>query len=454
MDEAQEVEPVHLGKPAVPPLQWTWRLVLAATAMGAVSALAAALVRLAFRGLQWMLTGSGADPPLAATHLSLWRRALTPAVGALVATGVLLLRRRNERLEGRSPEPYVEYVEAVRHRQGVIPLGPNCWRTSSAAFSVASGAAVGREGSMIQFAAAVASTCGRWRGWLDANNPTQLGLLVACGVAGGVTAAYNAPVAGMFFAAEIVLGALSLRELPLLGLAAAAGWAVSGAILGRERLYPVQVQLVWDRELWSLPLLAAAAAFAGPAYQWLLGRARVARGLPLPVVWSGVVVGCLSLLDARVWGNGDFGLRAALSIKTWPGAPTSALALGRLLLLRLGATLTCVWTGTIGGVFTPTLFAGGAAGALLTHVLGGNSTGLWAVAGMSFLMAAVTHAPVMAAFIAVELTGNWSLLPLLLPLNFACWWIAQNLSPRSMYAVASQSPTQETGMKPATMRQG
>ncbi len=442
MDDGQEVEPVHLRKPAVPPPRWTWRLVLAAGLIGAVSALAAAFVRLGFRGLQWVLTGSGEDPPFAATHLPVWRRALTPAVGALLAAGVLAVRRRREKHKGQPSAPYVEYVEAVRHEDGFIPLGPNCWRTLSASFSVASGAAVGREGSMIQFAAAVASTCARWRGWLDGDNPAQLSLLVACGVAGGVTAAYNAPIAGTFFAAEIVLGAVALAELPLLGLAAAAGWAVSGVLLGRERLYPVHVALAWGWELWSLPLLAVAAGLAGPVYQWLLGTMHVARRLPVPVLWGGIVVGGLSVLDPRVWGNGDVGLRAALSIGTSPGAPAGAMDLGRVLLLRLVATLACVWTGTIGGVFTPTLFAGGVAGALLAHGLGAASTGLWAIAGMSFLMAAVTHAPVMAAFVAVELTGDWSLLPVLLPMNFACWWIAQKLSARSMYAIASQSPAQ------------
>jgi H+/Cl- antiporter ClcA len=59
---------------------------------------------------------------------------------------------------------------------------------------------------------------------------------------------------------------------------------------------------------------------------------------------------------------------------------------------------------------------------------------------MSFLMAAVTHAPLMASFIVAELTGDWRLLPVLLPLNFAVWRLARAISPRAMYAIASQGP--------------
>src|SRR5579875_2034589 len=183
----------------------------AAVVLGAVSGCAASLLRLGFRGLEWCFTHSSASLPLAAASISPVRRFITPVLGALFATLVLYVRRKNARRLGREPRHYVEYVEAVRREHGHIPLVPNLWRTSSAAFSVATGAAVGREGSMIQFAAAVTS-------WFQEQARTYLRrprigrllpaptLAVACGVAGGVTTAYMAPVAGIFFAAEIVLG--------------------------------------------------------------------------------------------------------------------------------------------------------------------------------------------------------------------------------------------------------
>jgi CIC family chloride channel protein len=166
-------------------------------------------------------------------------------------------------------------------------------------------------------------------------------------------------------------------------------------------------------------------------------------------VWSGVLVGLLSVRDPRVWGNGDLGLSAALGHADLPGLSIGMGALALLLVMRLAATSFCVGTGTVGGVFTPTLFAGGAVGALLGHVVPGGQV-LWAVVGMSALMAAVTHAPFMAAFMAVELTDNWRLLPVLILVNLVSWQVARRISGRAMYSIASQSPgdSGEPGQKP------
>ena len=455
-EEREELEAVNLPRPAVPLRHLRWRWALAAAVMGAVSALAAALVRLSFSHLQWVFTGSTAVPPVAAAHLWMWRRLAVPVAGALVASAVVAMRRWRAHRLGREPRPYVEYVEAVRHEGGVVPLVPNCWRTLSAAFSIASGAAVGREGSMIQFAAAVASSVGtrlqrRFPGDMAVQS-LDLRLLVAFGVAGGVTAAYNAPVAAVFFAVEIVLGAVDWRELPLLALAAGAGRLATGPLLGWRRLYPTAVTLHgqgWPL-LW-LPLVALLFGLAGPLYQELIRGVRAARRLPVALAWSGLLVGLLSMHDPRVWGNGDLGLSAALGHAELPGLSIAVPALATLLGLRLLATSVCVSTGTVGGVFTPTLFAGGATGALLGHLVlrtmpatatghGGTVATLWAIVGMSCLMAAVTHAPVMAACMAAELTGTWVLLPGLLLLNLIAWQVAKRLSPHALYAIASQSP--------------
>ena len=417
-----------------------------AVLLGAISGLAASLLRLGFRGLQWCLTGHGSDPPLVAAGLPEWKRLAIPILGALCATAILVLRRRHAHKLGREPRPYVEYVEAVRREHGHIPLVPNLWRTASAAFSVASGAAIGREGSMIQFAAAITSWLQeKLRGSRVAETLPTPGLAVACGVAGGVTTAYAAPVAGVFFAAEIVCGELRPKQIAYLALAAAAGWAVSRALLGPGPLYPTHVRLQADWTLWLLIPLALGFGALGPVYQKLIRSLRALRRLRLALVLAGIVVGGLSLLDPRVWGNGDAGLDAALGHARVPGLEIGAAAVATVLLLRLVATTVCVGCGTVGGVFTPTLFAGGAIGALagygLAH-LGQTAAdpALWGVVGMSALIAAATHAPLMAAFMATELTGDWRLLPGLLLLDTVAWLLARQLSPDALYAIASQAP--------------
>ncbi len=426
----------------------------AAVVLGAISSLAASLLRLGFRGLGWCLTHHGTSPPVAAAALRPERRLVVPIIGALCAILVLVLRRMTAGRRGREPRHYVEYVEAVRREHGHIPLVPNLWRTASAAFSVASGAAVGREGSMIQFAAAVTSRIQeKLRNVRIARLLPSPALAVACGVAGGVTTAYMAPVGGIFFAAEIVLGEFCLDQLPQLALAAFAGWGVSIALLGPGPLYATRVDLRTFRyqDLVLLPLLALAVGAFGPVYQRLLRSLRSARRLPLALAVAGAFVGALSLIDPRVWGNGDAGLSAALGHADIRGLSITASALGLLLVLRLLATTVCVGVGTVGGVFTPTLFAGGALGALaaygLAHFAVPADPTLFAIAGMSALIAAATHAPLMAAFITVELTGDWRLLPALVGLDVLAWRVARKLSSDALYAIASQTPVHK-GLPP------
>jgi CIC family chloride channel protein len=155
---------------------------------------------------------------------------------------------------------------------------------------------------------------------------------------------------------------------------------------------------------------------------------------PLPLVWSGIFVGLLSLKFTEVWGNGDAALLNVMH------APQALGALLAVLILRICATTFCVGTGVVGGVFTPTLFAGSAIGLLATHFLHVSDPLLFAVVGMGCLLSAVTHAPLMATFMTVELTGQWMLLPLILVCNLIAWGVARSISHHSLYALASPEP--------------
>jgi CIC family chloride channel protein len=158
------------------------------------------------------------------------RRILTPIIGAALATLWSGMMRRS------APDlRFEEYVEAVRLRNGRIPLLSTLWRTASSAFSVATGAAIGREGSMIQFAAAISS-------WVGERSPLRnlsLSRQVAYGAAAAVAAAYQAPIAGVFFATEIVLDEWAWSDIPQLLLASSTGWLVSRLLLGAGPLFPV-----------------------------------------------------------------------------------------------------------------------------------------------------------------------------------------------------------------------
>jgi CIC family chloride channel protein len=395
-----------------------------ATELGLVSGLACVGVRLTFRMLQWVLVQHTGLLPQAAATLSAERRVMTPIVGAALATAVLWAVRR-----WANPSHYREYVDAVRHDQGRIPFSSTLYRTVSSAFSVATGAAIGREGSMIQFATAVTS-------WLGKHSPVRslsLARQVSYGAAAAVAAAYQAPVAGVFFAFEIVLGAWPWDEIPTVACASTAGWLVSRLVLGAGPLFAVHHTFSLNASaLWTIPL-ALLLGCIGPLYQLLFRSVHFASRWPAALLWGGVAVGFLSLWSPAVWGNGDVALLDAL-------AGTAALRrIAFLFLLRLLATTVCVGTGTVGGVFTPTLFAGASLGLVAGDLLHVSQPVLFAIAGLSAFLAAVTHAPFMASLMAVELTGQYELLPLLLALSLGAWFVARRLSPRALYGASVQA---------------
>jgi CIC family chloride channel protein len=405
-----------------------------AAALGVLSGLACIAARLTFRLLQWCFTGHGGLLSDAAAALPLWRRALVPVLGALCAWAVLTARKRWAKVA-----PSTNYIQAVRRDEGNIPFAPTLWRTVSSAFSVATGAAVGREGSMIQFAAATTSWLARKAGRVEFPRAHQ----VACGAAAAVATVYQAPIAGVFFAAEIVLGNAQPAVYPLLLIASVSGWLTSRAVLGHGPLFPASAALgapgvEW---FWMVPLALLLGAVS-PAYQWLIRSLRPLCDWPLALVWGGLGTGLLSLASPLVWGNGD---AALLSLVGSHGVSASRVT--KVLALRLAATTLCVGVGTVGGVFTPTLFAGAAAGLLMAHSVHVAAPLLLTVIGLGALLSAVTHAPLMATFMAVELTGRWELLPVLLVSNLLAWLVAARLSPNSLYGIATTTPGDRASAK-------
>jgi chloride channel protein, CIC family len=409
-----------------------------AAILGLASSLACVAVRLFFLLLQRLFLGHAGLLSDAAAHLSLWRRAITPPIGALFAMTVIWATKRFA-----NKERFEEYVEAVQLNDGQLSFGPTLWRTIASAFSVATGAAIGREGSMIQFATAATSYLGQRIKLSRMPLATQ----VACGVASAVATAYQAPLAAVFFASEIVVGRTTMSEVPLFLVSALVGSLTGRYILGSGPLFAVHAHVGIDvRHILMALVMAALIGAFGPAYDLLIRILRPTAKWPLPLFWSGVLVGLLSLHSTEVWGNGDAALLGIIQ------ASPAASTLLSILALRLCATAFCVGTGTVGGVFTPTLFTGGAIGLLAVHLIHASDPLLFAIVGMGCLLAAATHAPLMATLMTVELTGQWMLLPLVLLCNAIAWAVARSISPNSLYALATPEPA-EPEVRAAEVRQ-
>lgn len=375
------------------------------------------------------------DPVEVAEMFAPWQRVLLPALGGLVAGMVM---HWGLRLVGRQgPTNLLEVVVAgdgrLRLRSGLV-------QATSSLLSIGTGASIGREGAITQMTAILASKWGQLRRW----PPYRLRLLVGCGAASGIAAAYNAPIAGAVFASLIVLGNFSMSLFAPLVFASVIATMVSRSFFGIKPWYDVPaypitsvLQLPW------FVLLGGIAGIAGALFLKTLRRVEEGfNQLGWPVygrlALGGLIVGLIALAFPGVWGNGyvvtNRILREEFLSEAFP-----LLFLGGLFLAKWLATVATVGSGAVGGVFTPTLFLGAGLGALFAtalHRVGvspGLPTGAFALVGMGSVLAATTRSPLLAMIMVFEISLDYSLMPALMLGCVISILVAGRLHPESIY---------------------
>lgn len=403
------------------------RLLGLAAVAGIGGALAIVLFRSALSGIEHLLYGQHEGLVAAAASLPPLWRVLIPTIGGLLA-GVLLKYAKRINTEAAT-----DYMEAISLRDGAISARLSLARSASSLVSIASGGSIGREGSMVQLASLTGFQLAHWRR-LPA---PQRRLLVACGGAAGIAAAYNAPIAGALFVAEIVLRTISLESLGPLVTAAVVSSIVTHGFFGNAPLYAMPAILPpTTAGLPPLALLGLAAGLCAPLFLAMLDGSKAAfrrlpPSLPLRLGLGGFGVGLISLYFPEAWGNGFSTVNAMLQGNgVWQ-------ALTLVLVFKLLATGLTIGSGAIGGAFTPSLFVGatlGALGGIAAQALGAD-TGIpvFVVTGMAAFLAATLHAPLTAIVIVIEMTGNLALLPPVMIASVLALAVARLLRDRSIY---------------------
>ncbi len=419
-------------------LRWREKLVLNEEAFHLVLAglvgVIGGLVNLAFYyGVHLIQPG---DPVEVAGRLNDWERILVPTLGGLAAGLVL---HWGLRIIG--PQGSTNLLEVVVAGDGRLPFRTELVKTVSAIISIATGASIGREGGITQLAATLSSKLGQIAKW----QPYRLRLLVGCGAASGIAAAYNAPIAGAVFASLIVLGNFSMNLFAPLVFSSVIAAMVSHTFFGIEPWYKIPPfpaatlsQLPW------FVLLGVLCGAVGAVFLKLvrLSEARF-RELNWPVylrlTFAGFIVGIIAIGFPGVCGNG-YSMTNDILHEKFLTHPQPLLWLAGLLVAKWVATAATVGAGTVGGVFTPTLFIGASAGALFgvtLHHLGGSaaavSAGAFALVGMGAVLAATTRSPLLAMIMIFELSLDYSLVP---PLMLACVvsiLVARQLHGESVY---------------------
>jgi CIC family chloride channel protein len=385
-----------------------------AALIGVCGALTGVAFRASVRLVQRVLTGQYTGLVETAELLPWWARIAVPTIGGACAGALLWLAART-RNQSRS----VDYMEAVAVGNGQLGSRAALLQAASSFFTIGSGGSIGREGPLVQLAATVASKIGQWT---QAPVP-RLRLLVACGAAAGIAAAYNAPIAGALFVAEVVLGSIAMESFGPLIVSSVVSDATTRHFLGYGPVY--QVPHIHFGEPWELALYALLGVLLGhlaPTYLALLERARVGfrslrLGLPLTLALGGVIVGLISVRVPSVWGNGYSVVNEMLNDQL----PLEALAI--VLVAKLVSTAATVGSGAAGGILTPTLFMGAALGALFGGALhridphSSSQLAAYALVGMGGFLAATTHAPLTSILLIFEMTLDYEVV---LPLMLAC----------------------------------
>lgn len=406
------------------------RILIAAAIIGVFGALATIGFRFAVGGLEQILLGRSDSLVRAAMALPWWLRLLIPACGGVCAGLLLQLAARNLKGKGAG-----DYMEAIAVGDGRVDVRQSLIKATSSAVTIATGSSIGREGSMVQLAALVGACIGRWR---TLSKPRQR-LYVACGAAAGITAAYNAPIAGALFVSEIVLRSMAIDSLgPLLVASVLANLTVHH-FLGFGPVYHMpELTLTPGSGTLAFALLGLLAGLAAPVFLSLLDGARkgFAR-LTLPL-WAklglgGLIVGLISIAYPSVWGNG-YSVVDSILRDEWAWQ-----ALLTLLLFKVLATAASTGSGAVGGVFTPTLFVGAALGALFGTVMfavwpGAAPLAAYVAVGMGAFLAATTHAPLMATLMIFEMTGNYDLVVPLMLASVLGYFVSRVLYPNAIYA--------------------
>jgi CIC family chloride channel protein len=404
--------------------------------VGFMGAVASLLFRAATDGIHLLLTHSGKGLVQSFIDMPPWQRFATPAVGGALAGATILFGMRFSKQTKST-----DYMEAIVLGEGNVPFRSSLVKSASALFTIATGGSIGREGPLVQLAAVLASLPGRFRHW----PAPRRRLIVACGAAAGIASAYNAPISGAMFVAEIVLGSVSMESFgPLVFASVVATMTIrESPLMGfGNPLYditPFRLNANW--EILPYALLGVVAGIAAP---WFLRFLRLCETLfersRLPLIprlaLGGAMVGVAAIFRPEVTGNGYSSINSILHNEwTWE----IVLAIFVCKILATGATFG---SGAVGGVFTPTLFVGSGLGYIVGcgfHTLWPHSAltpSAFALVGMGAFLAATTHAPLMAMLMVFEITLDYAII---LPLMLGCviaYYLSVGIEPASIYSEA------------------
>jgi CIC family chloride channel protein len=343
-----------------------------------------------------------------------WWAFILPAVGASLSAVFL-----NTILRERAGHGVPEVVYAVSRHGGLLRFRSSYSRLISSCLTIGSGGSAGPEAPVVIGGAALGSNIAKFFSLRE----RQRVILVGCGAAAAIAAIFNAPIAGLVFTVEVILGEWRAHNIIPIAIAAVAGTELSRLLQGN--------QIPFQHHLFNIGFLDIIASFGivllATAASLILGRLlksmhHVASRARLPH-WvrpavGGAAVGIIGIYLPQVLGEGYVPIQHMIE-----GAFTPGLALVAVLVAAkiLATALTLGWGGS-GGIFAPSLMVGSLVGlvyyrllALIVPAGALSGEGCYALLGMAGLISGILQAPLTGIFLVVEITGSYEvILPLII----------------------------------------
>jgi len=315
---------------------------------------------------------------------------------------------------------FSRFLELVNLKGAKIPGRTIFTRGFASAITIGTGGSAGQEGPIAQIGGAIGSQVGQ----SFKMSGDRLKTLVACGVSGGVAATFNAPIAGVFFAQEIVLlSSFELSSFTSIVIASGMSTVISRALLGNTPAFavpPYVLNSAWELVFYVILGVVVgllAASFIDVHFRIKDRFAALSLHPLVKPVLGGAMVGVIGIAFPQVFGNGYQFMETVMHGQgVW-------YLLAALVLFKALATSITLGSGMPGGLFAPSLYigavAGGTLGKLLQMAFPGmvSSPGAYALVGMGAFLSAATHAPMTAIFLLFEMTASYEVI---IPIMISC----------------------------------
>ena len=387
-------------------------LLFLASIIGALTGFGAYLLNLIVDGVQFVLFEyAGTD--LFSESISQYLRILFPAVGGL--TVGLLTFYLSPEVKGHG---IPSVMDAIANKGGFIRRRVAFLTSLTSGLTIGSGGSAGKEGPIVQIGSAIGSGIGQ----LFSVSQQRLKILVGCGAAAGLAAVFNAPIAGVVFAIEVILADFSLTVFTPIVISSVIATAISRYMIGSSPFFAIPSYALHSfSELPLYMIMGLAGGVLSVIFIVILYKIEdvFEENLKLPTfikpAIGGLLTGVIAYWFPELYGFDDTATHTALT-----GRP-EILILGVLILAKILATSFTLGSGGTGGLFTPSLFIGAMFGALFGTIVGRifpdmvAPPGAYALVGMGVIVAGTIHAPLSALLIIFEVTADYKIiLPLML----------------------------------------